>query len=923
MRSARTGLTVLAFLLCGACGDDDEGGVPDARPAVDAAGPDAPAIENLTVSETVTMPGLTAAVEVVRDTRGTPHIYAHQLTDAVRVQAYLMARDRFGQMEFLRRLALGRLAELAPLPDLVAMDQNSRFLGYGRQGKAIYDSLPATDPSRQVADAFVAGMNVYVDEIIAAPNKDAYIPDGGATVYAVLFGSPYFGRWEPSDVFAMARFQSANLAYDPGSELARTRALAGARANLGSSRPGAFIDMFSEVQARRVYTRPGFPAEQKPAPAKKARGKRAAPPKVPSLPSLPSLATLDAALAYHARQRDLDQLIGAGSNNWVVSGSKTASGAPILSNDPHLALVSPGVWWYVHLDTKRFGGAGGISVNGVAFASLPGVVLGFNENIAWGATVTGFDVTDVYEETVTEGEPPTVLFNGNQVPIETITEVIRKSGAEDEAYVIEVVPHHGPIIPGTRTGGKALSIRYTGHTPSNELAFFHGLAAAKNVDEAWAAQQHFRVGSQNIVVAARDGDIAWNTESAVPIRDPRALTLEIDPDGTVRGVCPTFVLPGTGEYEWTGEMMPSSLIPKDRNPAKGYIATANQDAVGVTDDGNPCNQPDGYYLGGGFAVGYRQGRIVERLDALTARGGITREDMIALQAVTRSQLGDTLRDPLVAILDTVTAEENTLFTSDEKAQLAGVRARLAAWTRETPHGVGATDPAVIADSVATTIFNVGLTRMVPLAFGDEAAAMGQQPGSGTTAALLERSFTAPETMATYADGATTLWDDVTTDRRETRDEIVGRGFLAALAFLSTTLGEDLETWRWGRLHTVTFASILPFSPTLSIPPPGDPMFPNGFPRPGDWGAVDVGDFNMWSPATFSYAHGPSQRLVVELLPDGPRAHNALPGGQSIDPASPHKDDEARMYWVNNVQPAVHFFEADVVRNAEARLRFVP
>ena len=904
-----------------ACGDDDGGGTttPDAAVATPDAAPDAgPRIEDVAVTETKTLPGLSAAVEVVRDTRGTPHIYARNVTDAVRVQAYLMARDRFGQMEFLRRLTLGRLAELAPLPDLVDRDRNSRFIGYARWGKQILDSIPASDPTRQIADAFVAGVNSYIDEIVAAPDKSLYMPPGGETAYGALFGSPFFGHWEASDIFAMARFQAVDLSYDPDIEIARTRALAGVRANLDESRQGAFVDMFSEIQARRVYTLPGFPFQA----AKPRKGAR------PPATRLPSLATLDAALAYLGRFKGRDgRFEGRGSNNWVVHGSKTMSGAPILSNDPHLALVSPPVWWYVHINTKRYGTPDGLNVNGVAFAALPGVVLGFNENLAWGATVVGFDVTDVYEETVSAcagGAPAagaTVRFNGADVAVERITEVIHKNGADDENYAVHLVPHHGPIIPGTCTGGKALSIKYTGATPSNELKFFVELIGASTIDQAWAAQSNFRVGAQNFVTVSRAGEIAWNTDVRVPIRDARALTLEIDEAGRLTGQCPTFVLPGTGEYEWKGDLA-SNLLPHDRNPQKGFIATANQDSVGVTDDGNPCNQQDDYYLGGEFADGLREGRIVERLNTLTAAGGITKDDMIALQAETQSQFGDTLRDPLVTILGRVTAEGNDRFTADEKAQLAEVRTRLMAWTRTTPHGVGATGAQEIAESVATTIFNVGITRIIPRFIGDEATAIGVQPGSDRAGIVFERALTDPAILATYDGTDTVLWDDLATERTETKDEIVGRGFLDALTFLRGRLGDDMNQWRWGRLHTVRFTTVLPFSDPISIPPPTDPTYPDGFPRHGDFGAVDVGNFSLWAPNSFMHGSGPSQRLVVEMLPGGPKAYNALPGGQSIDTRSPHHDDEA-MYWIVNQQPAVNFVEADVVRNAEARLRFMP
>jgi penicillin G amidase len=160
-------------------------------------------------------------------------------------------------------------------------------------------------------------------------------------------------------------------------------------------------------------------------------------------------------------------------------------------------------------------------------------------------------------------------------------------------------------------------------------------------------------------------------------------------------------------------------------------------------------------------------------------------------------------------------------------------------------------------------------------------------------------------------------------RARYKDEIVGRGFLDALAFLRGKLGADPEQWRWGRLHAVRFESLLPFCDPLSIPPPGDPDYPDGFPRHGDFGAIDVGNFSMWAPSTFSFDSGPSQRLVVEMLPSGPKAYNALPGGAAMDPRSAHHDDEARHYWNRNEQPPIFFVETDVVKNAEARLRFVP
>src|SRR5262249_38726162 len=159
---------------------------------------------------------------------------------------------------------------------------------------------------------------------------------------------------------------------------------------------------------------------------------------------------------------------------------------PLLANDPHLSLYSPPIWWYVHLNTKRAGGD--VNVMGVTLAGAPGVTLGFNDDIAWGATITAYDVTDIYDETLTPGSPDTVAFQGAQVPIQTVNETIAVAGADPVVLPVEIVPHHGYIIPGTKQGGHALSVRYIGSEVSNELAYFLGLATAHNVDEARTAQ---------------------------------------------------------------------------------------------------------------------------------------------------------------------------------------------------------------------------------------------------------------------------------------------------------------------------------------------------------------------------------------------------------------------------------------------------
>jgi len=963
-------LLLVAAMIGFGCDD----GAPADDAGVDAGPSDAgPGDAGPMTMDDIDLPGLDGEVEVVIDDRGMPHIYATTVHDLMVVQGYLMSRDRFVQMEFLRRSVLGTLGEvLGGLePSTVDDDRDSRFLGFQRQGRAIYESLPETDRTRLVAEAFVEGINLYIDEVIGA---DDYLPTEGLELFNVIRTSPNFGHWDPADIFAIARFQSFNLSYDAGADISRTAALAGARAAFDptsldervASRAGVYADFWSERQARDVYTRPDFNDGSTTALLPPIRR-----PRPPADLTLPSVAQLDGAEAFYARL-DRNPLFRRdphmGSNSWVVHGDHTESGQPILSNDPHLSLISPGVWWYVHLNTARMGGELEIDAQGVAFAALPGVVLGYNRDLAWSATTTGYDVTDVYDEEVTfrnDGTPEapawvpvSVTFESAQVEVTVITETIRVAGADPIEQPIYVVPHHGPLIPdalvppdvaspatGATEVGRGLSVRYTGQDVSNELAFFVGLLTSTSVDDAFAAQDAFEVGAQNFSFVSRAGDIGWSTQSRIPQRDAAACSFAVQSNGTITGVSPLYVLPGQGGFEWT-DPLEDRFIPHDVNPSRGYIATANQANVPVTQDGNPCN--DAHYIGGDFAVGYRMGRIVERLDELVGAGGITTDDMIALQAETRSSLGSTMRDPIVAAIDHALTDPSddpallavmTTAGTDGEAALTAARERLVAWSLETPHAVGATDADVIADSVATSIFNATVTRLSALAFGDEADAIGRRPGSSQTARMLEWALADAETQRSlplytfredylgqigWAD--TVLWDDITTDAViETRDERVVSAVLAAMEWLESSLGADPGEWRWGRLHAVRFSQIVPplsDRGIVSIPPVGSEEFPIGFPRHGDYGAVDVGNYSMWGGERFTHGSGASQRLVVEMTADGPRPFNALPGGQSEDVASPHHADEAEL-WRRNEQPPLYFDQADVDAHVESELRFVP
>ncbi len=923
-------LFALAFVACGGGNKKKEdGGIDGGPPEV---------IEDLPIDETISMAALDAEVDVVVDNRGFPHIYASNPADAIRVQGYMMARDRMAQMEFLRRAIEGRLAEVAGNldPSMVSGDKSVRWLGFHRQAEAAYAALEEGSDAKIALDSFAEGVTAYIQRI---RDGEASLP---GEFLPGLLKPALLTDWTGVNCEALARYQTYSLSFSGYDDVDWGLGLAGVAAAFPADSPdpklaaraGAFGDLWPLAPAEQVYTLEGFMGlgvrRAQPAPS---------PDPAQPKPWLPDARLLAKARPFLQRLKAIkDSIAGGGSNNWIVAGEHTASGDAILANDPHLSLSSPGVWWMNHINTARAGGDW--DTMGVSFAGLPGITLGFNRNVSWGATVNNYDVTDVYQEAITPGAagaPDTFLFNGQQVPIETITETIKVSGAPDIEYEMEFVPHHGPIIADTRTDDAALSMKWVGFTPSNEIKAFVGFGTAQTVDDVETAMQNFEVGGQNIVAADSAGNIFWTTRVHVPVRDPRALTW--DP-ATQTGIHPALPLPGTGEYEWIGRLADED-IPHAKNPASGWLATANQDSVGTNKDGNPFN--DEHFLTADANLGHREARIVSLLEEMVAAGGITPEQMQQIQADHRSPQGAMLTGVVVSALDRAIEEFATPGThpdlqaliadaSVDAATVTAMRDRLANWTTYwTPAAVeGSPSADEIADSVAATLFNATITQLVHNAFDDEIALIGVRPSGAHIARTLQFAMLEPDRLATYDAGLgdTVLWDDLeTADVDETRDERIVRSALTALNMMADRFGTtDMEQWRWGALHTVRFEDMFGLAAfgqdIFSIPPLDDPDFPNGFPRHGDNHVVDASAYGNWSTTDFSYSHGPSQRLVVVMHPDGPEAYNALPGGQQHDPALPHHADEAELWRVNEA-PRLPYEEIEVVQAAETRIKFTP
>lgn len=370
----------------------------------------------------------------------------------------------------------------------------------------------------------------------------------------------------------------------------------------------------------------------------------------PLLTKVISPAALEAARRYRERIKKIPlwqqwlspETSDRGSNWWIVSGAHTDSGFPMLASDPHLSLSSPPVWYEAHLIVDNDPVAGPMNINGVTFAGTPGIVLGCNERLCWGATVNPLDVTDWYAEELelnpSTGVPEfTILGQGRErllVVPQTYRANVLGDGLVDylvpmavppEAQVTLIVPrrNYGPLVSVMGTTG--ISVQFTGWRATRELDTFRLLARARNLDEFKQALQFFDFGSQNFAYADVDGNIAYFTSCEVPLREDLQLLGRFDGtppflirDGTHRRLnewLPVEACQGVAcrqpEQVLNYEILPFNEMPQIVNPAQGFIANANQDPIGLTLDNDPLNQfrPGGgiYYLNVGYDGGFRMG----------------------------------------------------------------------------------------------------------------------------------------------------------------------------------------------------------------------------------------------------------------------------------------------------------------------------
>ena len=800
---------------------------------------------------TVSVPGLTAPVEILRDPYGVPHIYAENSHDLFFAQGYVHAQDRFWQMEFWRRIGAGRLSEYFGEATL-GTDIYLRTVGFARIAEQEYEE--ATPEIRAVLEAYAEGVNAYIS---------GRRPGQLGLEFALLSLQGIeieVEPWTPVNTLTWAKIMAQDLGGNMDDELAAVDLVRAVGVDMAQDFRAGYVDNLPVIVPDEELEHLDLPD----ASTEQVAGEYIA--------ALQEVSTELAGGFDPAQALAFGRGAGIGSNNWVISGDLTASGMPLLANDPHLGIQMPSIWYEIGLHCVEKSDECPYDVRGFSFAGVPGVVIGHNDRIAWGFTNTAPDVQDLYIERINPENPDQYEVNGEWRDMEIVYETIEVQG-RDEPVVLKVrITRHGPII--TDSGGNAsyssfslddtadtlpenleltaLALRWTALQPNTTFQAILELNRATNFEEFRAALEHFDVPSQNMIYADVEGNIGVQIPGLIPIRARG--------DGSMP-------VPGwTDDYEWTG-FIPYDELPRAYNPAQGYIVTANQPVV---TDAYP------YLISTSFDRGYRAQRIV---DMLTENGGgLTVEDMQRMQ-------GDNLNLSALEILP-------YLEDLDLEPSLAGARGRLTAWN-------GVMD----MDSPEAALYAYFWVALVEETFNDQLPEDLWPSGSDMTQVAIANLLEEPDNP---------WWDHRSTpDVTETRDDILARALAKAYERGVEELGPNLDAWRWGDIHTAEFRNGTLGESGIALI---ERIFNRG-PVATSGGGEQVNATGWSTTEPFGVRSLPSMRQIVDLgdLSNSLMIHTT---GQSGHPGHRHYDDMIEPWRQIEYHPTL--FTREEVEAAGAR-----
>mgnify|MGYP002783538197 CR=1 FL=1 len=600
------------------------------------------------------VPAMRATTTIRYDDRGVPHVYASSREDAWRALGYVVARDRWFQMELTYRAAAGRLTELAGARAL-PVDQEARRLGLNWAAERKWAAAPADDIGRRAMIAFADGANAW---------RARMTPETTPIEYKLLGVEP-MARWEPQYAAYLLMRMALTLSHDT-EELSRTRVAA----LVGRAAADALLPRDMPIQ-EPIQPVPGRTAPREALAALPAPGA----PDSTLLPARTATRAMERVTRVPTRRDEGGDALG--SNNWAVAPSRSANGTALLAGDPHLDLSLPSIWYEAHLVVKDT-----MDVYGVTFPGAPSIIIGFNEHIAWTPTNTGGDVGDWYIEELDSTRTRYRLDGQWRALDRRIERYLAPDGRELAVDTI-VHTHRGPVLD---EDGRPMSYRWTAHDPSRDVNGFIGAAMARNVEEFRSAMMVYAVPTQNMLVADRTGTIAIRSHGAYPVR----------PAGVPGG----YVKDGrTSAVDWSG-WLPVEQYPQALAPAQGFLASANQQPL------DPAVAPQ--FIGSHWAEPWRALRINELLrgDARVTPDAMRRYQTDPLSTRARSFVpllvaavdGDSALAPAVALLRgwdfryTLDAQAPVLFQATMRRIAQG------AWDELVPDG--AERPVVMPSELA-------------------------------------------------------------------------------------------------------------------------------------------------------------------------------------------------------------------------------
>jgi len=766
----------------------------------------------------IRLKGLISKVEVVRDQWGIPHIYAHNIHDLLFAQGFIHAQDRLWQMDFQRRVVSGRLAEIFG-KEVIQVDRWMRTLGFRRAAEK--DAGKLDTPMRLDQEAYSEGVN-------------AFIAQGKLPVeFSLLRYSPE--PWSPADILSWNKMMSWNLSTNWVSEIIRA----------------ALIDHLGEAQAEELE--PGY------------------------LDNWPSI--VPTAGAYSLELNSQAHFFtgpslrdGIGSNCWVLAGSRTVTGAPLLANDMHIVMSLPCIWYENHLVCSDY------NIVGITAPGVPNIIAGHNGHVAWGFTAGLSDVQDLFIENIRQTSNRTSAripartvqyeYRGEWHDACVVKEIINVKGGKTATEEV-ITTRHGPIInwlAPALPGEKPVALRWVGFEPDSTSKAMYYMLRAKNCNELHEALLHWTTPDINVVSADMEGNIAYTLAGKIPIREK----------GSGRVPVPGW----TGEYEWSG-YIPFEDLPHLYNPPKGYIVTANNR---VTDEGYP------YYLGQEYCSGDRAQRITEMICA---------KERIDISYV--KQMQKDLLSPTAKVF--INYFKNHF---NDEAEITPEIKLLKEW-----------DGVLDSRSREAALYQVFIRCVLSLLLSNKLGYLTPHyMGKGTMPLLAEHSmfcWRSLEWLQKELSRDDSPWFDI--GNGESKKELIRSALYKAVDYLKTTLGLSMESWSWGKLHNLTF-----IHPLGHVKAMGKALNRGPYPLGGDGTTIWASYSNMHDLDS-SIIIGPPYRFIADLS-HLDKSLGVLVPGQSGNPSSPHYDDQIES-WFKGEYHSILYLKKDVNKYTEAKLRLMP